>query len=75
MKMYRMISNREYQILHLIALEYSTPEIAQELFISVHTVISHRRQLLRKLHARNAAGLIRRAFETQLLEIQYNNSN
>jgi DNA-binding CsgD family transcriptional regulator len=68
MKMKNLISSREIQILRLIADEHSTNEIAEKLFISAHTVISHRRQLLRKLRAKNTAGLIRRAFEIQILE-------
>ncbi|MCB0670182.1 MAG: helix-turn-helix transcriptional regulator [Saprospiraceae bacterium] len=63
-----MISKREKQILHLIAHEYTTPQIAQRLHISGDTVKSHRKSLFSKVGAKNTAGLIRRAFETQLLE-------
>lgn len=55
------ISDREHDILRLIAREYTTPEIAVLLSISCHTVISHRRNLLKKLNAKNIAGLIYRA--------------
>ncbi len=61
------LSLRETQILELIAFEYSTKEIADRLFISPHTVISHRRHLLVKMSARNTAGLVRRAFEEKIL--------
>jgi DNA-binding CsgD family transcriptional regulator len=62
-----MLSKRELQILHLLAYEYQTHEIAAELFISPHTVITHRRNLLTKLEVRNTAGMVRAAFEYGLL--------
>ena len=64
------ISTREKQILKLIASEYSTREIADRLYLSPHTVISHRRSLLQKMQARNTSGLVRRAFEERILSIQ-----
>ncbi len=63
------ISTREAQVLHLIAHENTTPEIASILFLSPHTVIDHRKSLLKKLHARNTAGLVRRAFELGLMSL------
>ncbi len=62
-----IISQREYQILELISLEYTTKMIALRLFISPHTVITHRNNLMAKLDAKNAAGLVRRGFEAGLL--------
>lgn len=61
------ISQREQEVLHLISDEYTTKEIAEELYISDHTVISHRKNLMEKLHVRNTAGLVRRGFELGLL--------
>ena len=61
------ISTRETEVLHLIAYEHSTMQIAQKLFIAYDTAHSHRKNLFRKLQASNAAGLIRRAFELGLL--------
>ena len=57
------ISKREFEILELISQELSSEEIAGKLYISTNTVKSHRRSLLIKLHAKNTAGLVRRAFE------------
>ncbi len=65
--MTQKLSIREEQILHLIAYENTDKEIAAKLYISSHTAVSHRKNLLQKLSARNAAGLIRRAFELGLL--------
>lgn len=67
--MYNNLSKREMQVLKLVSYEYSTKEIAQQLYISTHTVISHRKNLLTKMEAKNTAGLIRRGFELGLLQI------
>lgn len=61
------LSRREKQVLKLIVNEYTTAEIAKELFISFGTVETHRRNLLAKLKARNTAGLVRIALEYSLL--------
>lgn len=65
----RSITPREKQVLILIANEYSTKQIASELSVAYETAHSHRKNLLRKLDAKNAAGLIRTAFEKGLLHI------
>ncbi len=69
MKSNTHISNRETQVLKLIADELTTKEIAQLLFISTHTADSHRKNLMQKLGARNTAGLVRRGFENRLLVV------
>lgn len=61
------ITTREKEILRLISFEFSTDDIARKLFISPHTVITHRKNLLLKMDARNTAGLIRKGFEHGLL--------
>lgn len=63
------ITRREKEILHMIAYEYTTKEIASELYISAHTVITHRKHLLEKLEVKNVAGMIRKGFESGLLNI------
>jgi DNA-binding CsgD family transcriptional regulator len=65
-----MITPREKQVLQLIASEYTTLEIANILHISDDTVKTHRKSLFSKVGAKNAAGLVRRAFEIQLLKIK-----
>ncbi|NNE25428.1 MAG: response regulator transcription factor [Saprospiraceae bacterium] len=62
------ISRREKEVLQLIVKEFTTQEIANELFISLKTVESHRSNLLAKLNARNSAGLVRIAMENKLIE-------
>ncbi len=65
------ISTRQKEVLRLIAYEFTSNEIAQKLYISSHTAISHRSNLMDKLGANNTAGLIRRSFELGLLHLQH----
>lgn len=58
---------REKEILALIIKEYTTEEIANELFVSIKTVESHRSNLMQKLGVKNSAGLVRVAFEKGLI--------
>ncbi len=62
------LTRREKEVLKLIIDEYTTDEISAKLFISSTTVISHRKNLLRKLNAKNVAGLVRKAFEFGLID-------
>jgi DNA-binding NarL/FixJ family response regulator len=62
------LSRREKEVLKLIAQEFTTQEIADNLYISLKTVESHRSSLLSKLNARNSVGLVRIALENNLLE-------
>jgi DNA-binding NarL/FixJ family response regulator len=62
-----IVSRREKEVLELIVQEFTTPEIAAELNISLKTVESHRRSLLTKLNVRNTAGLVRVALENELV--------
>ena len=63
------ISNREREVPHLIAFENTSKEIAAQLYISTHTALSHRKNLMEKLDVKNTAGLIRKGFELGLLTI------
>ena len=61
------ITDRELEILELIVQEYTNQEIAEKLFISSRTVDAHRRNLLQKTGARNTAGLVKYAFQHNLI--------
>jgi len=61
------LSRREIEILKLVADGYSTQEISNLLFISQHTVNSHRKSLLFKLGLKNAAGLAKYALENGIV--------
>lgn len=48
-----MLTNREKEVLKLLAKGYTNPEIAQMLYISPHTVKAHVAAILKKLNAKN----------------------
>lgn len=51
-------SGREAEIVHFLASGYNSKEIADELFISEHTVRTHRRNLLKKFDVKSTSELI-----------------
>jgi LuxR family transcriptional regulator, maltose regulon positive regulatory protein len=61
------LSERELEVLVLIAAGKSNPEIARELFIVLSTVKTHLQNIYRKLGARNRAQAVSRARELNLL--------
>lgn len=61
------LTNREFEILELIAKGNSSEKISNILNISTLTVKTHRQNLLRKLKAQNSSELIYRAFAYNLL--------
>ena len=62
------LSKREKEVLNLIAQEKTTAEIAEELFLSLHTIETYRKNLLRKLEAKNSVGLVAKAYQYGLME-------
>jgi len=58
------ISPREKEVLKLVADGFSSKQIAERLFISSHTAISHRKNLIEKFNVKNTAQLIKRASRT-----------
>jgi DNA-binding NarL/FixJ family response regulator len=62
------LSNRERQILQLVAESFSTREIAARLSLSVRTVDNHRTNIMRKLNLHNVAALTRYAIKHELVE-------
>jgi DNA-binding NarL/FixJ family response regulator len=62
------LTKREVDILKLITEEYTNKEIGEQLNISSRTVDTHRRNLLRKIGAKNSIGLIRYAYNSGLIE-------
>ena len=57
------LSEREREVLRLIALGHTNAEIASMLFVSVRTVENHRASVMRKLGLRTRAELVRHANE------------
>lgn len=66
-KMIVNLTIREKEILKLIAKEYSNLQIAEELFISERTVETHRKNIFRKTNTKSIVGLIKYAFEYNLI--------
>jgi two-component system response regulator NreC len=62
------LSEREHEVLRLLALGYTNGEIGKQLFISVRTAETHRSHILQKLHLSSRADLVRYALEHGLLE-------
>jgi DNA-binding NarL/FixJ family response regulator len=62
------LTDREREILQLVAESHSTREIAAKLGISIKTVDNHRTNLMRKLNLHDVASLTRYALEVGLIE-------
>jgi two-component system response regulator NreC len=52
------ISERERDVLHLLALGYTNQEVGKKLYVSVRTVDAHRAHIMRKLRLRTRAELV-----------------
>jgi len=63
------LSERELQVLKLIALGYTNTEIAEQLFLSTRTVETHRAHVQQKLGRTSRAELVRYALEHHLVEV------
>jgi len=62
-----VLTDREVDVLRLLALGHTNQEIAAELFLSARTVESHRAHIMRKLGVSTRAELVRVALENRLL--------
>jgi len=63
-----ILSRREKEVLRLIALNLTSQQIADQLFISKRTVDNHRLSLLMKLGVKNVAALVKKAIQLGLIE-------
>ena len=63
------LTERERQVLRLIALGYTNQEIAGQLYLSVRTIEAHRRHILDKLRLTTRADLVRYALEHRIVQI------
>jgi DNA-binding NarL/FixJ family response regulator len=64
------LSERENTILKYIALGWTNPEIASKLYISAHTVMTHRKNITRKLGIRTISGLTVYAILNKLIRME-----
>ena len=63
-----ILSKREQEVLKLICLEYSNAQIAEQLFLSVSTVETHRKNIISKLGVNNTVGLVKFALKHKIIE-------
>lgn len=62
------LSDREREVLRLLALGHTNQEIAKQLYLSVRTVETHRAHIMQKLRLETRAELVRHAIDQGLLE-------
>jgi len=62
-----LLTQREKEIIRLIIQENNTNDIATKLFISTHTVMTHRKNIFFKLEVANIAGLTKKAFQLGII--------
>jgi two-component system response regulator NreC len=62
------LSDREHEVLRLLALGHTNQEIAKQLFISVRTAETHRAHIMQKLRLSSRAEVVRYALDHGLLD-------
>ncbi len=62
------LTDREREVLRLLALGHTNQEIAKTLFLSVRTVETHRAHIMQKLRLQTRAELVRYAMEQEMLD-------
>mmetsp|Transcript_14520 Transcript_14520/g.16887 ORF Transcript_14520/g.16887 Transcript_14520/m.16887 type:complete len:176 (-) Transcript_14520:180-707(-) len=62
-----LISKRESEIITLIAEGNTNTQIADQLFLSSHTINTHRKNIMSKLGVKNTAGIVMYAVKTNLI--------
>jgi DNA-binding NarL/FixJ family response regulator len=62
-----VLTDRELEIITLIALEFSGKEISEKLYITTNTVETHRKNIMKKLKAKNTISLVKFAIKNKLI--------
>lgn len=63
------LTKREIEVLQLITKGYSNKEIADHLFVSTHTVISHRKNISEKTGIKSASGMTMYAILKKIIDV------
>ena len=63
-----LLTERELEIITLISLEYSGKEISEQLYISINTVETHRKNIMKKLKLKNTISLVKYAINNNLIK-------
>ena len=66
---YQQLSNRELEILQLLAKGFTNKEISERIFLSVKTVEAHRSKIYQKLGLKSRADLVDYALRHKLLGV------
>ena len=66
---YPKVSNREREVLQLVAEGKSTKEIAASLYVSVKTIETHRKQIMGRLNLSSVAGLTKYAIREGITSV------
>lgn len=61
------LSERELQIIQFIAEGYTNSQIAAIIYLSNHTVNTHRKNIMKKLNVNNTAGIVMYAVKTEMV--------
>ncbi len=67
---HEQLSDREIEVLKLLVAGFSNKEIADKLFISIHTVVSHRKNISQKTGIKSQAGLTIYAISNKIIQIE-----
>lgn len=67
------ITAREKEILRFLARDFTSKELAKQLYISIETVHTHRKNLSRKLGVKTGAGLIGKGYQLGIIDITKTN--
>ncbi len=63
------LTKREIEVLQLVAKGHSNKEIADQLFVSAHTVISHRKNISEKTGIKSASGMTMYAILKKIIDV------
>lgn len=63
------LTDREREVVKLLAEDHSCEEIAEMLYLSVSTVLNHRKSIMKKLQIRHPNGIVKYAIRKGLISI------
>lgn len=66
--LHEILSDREFQVMRLLAVGKTVKEIGEELFLSIKTVSTYRSRILEKMEFKNNAELIHYSIKNQLID-------
>jgi len=64
-----ILTKREVEIVRLICQELTMKEISERLFLSEQTVLTHRKNLMKKMNARNSVSIVRYAIQNGIIHL------